>query len=332
MTAESSATGSAFNQYYFEHCCGRPYGRDEHWLKFFGIVADEIVARIRPARVLDAGCAFGMLVEGLHARGVHAEGIDISEYAISQAAPAVKANCRVGSIAEEFPDRYDLIVCIEVVEHMPQADAERAIANFCRHSDDILFSSTPGDYREPTHVNVHPPEHWAELFARQGFFRDVDFDASFITAWAVRYRRRTDPPARLVRDYERRFAEVAAEAAERRQYARELQHQIEVQQNRIGVLEREREAILADRQQLEERRVTEREQVQEELRVTRDALQHTHQEVSRAVVEIEELRAQAVEFRAESDSRSHQLTHARETIRMMERSIFWKLRKWLRGR
>lgn len=27
-----------------------------------------------------------------------------------------------------------------------------------------------------SHINVQPPEYWAQLFARQGFFRDVDFD------------------------------------------------------------------------------------------------------------------------------------------------------------
>ena len=106
----------------------------------------------------------------------------------------------------------DLITCIEVVEHMPELEAQKAIANFCQHSDDILFSSTPFDYREATHFNVHPPEYWAELFARQGFLRDVDFEATFLTPWAVRFRRTQPPLPRLVRErVDRVEQEVAGE-------------------------------------------------------------------------------------------------------------------------
>jgi hypothetical protein len=88
---------------------------------------------------------------------------------------------------------------------MQHPDSEAAVANLCRHSNDILFSSSPVDYKEVTHFNVQPPEYWAELFARQGFYRDVDFDASFLTDWAVRFRRKNEPVPRMVRDYERKF-------------------------------------------------------------------------------------------------------------------------------
>ena len=44
--------------------------------------------------------------------------------------------------------RSDLIVCIEVLEHMPADEAEAAIANICGQTADILFSSSPLDFRE----------------------------------------------------------------------------------------------------------------------------------------------------------------------------------------
>ena len=205
--------GTPFDAYYFAHCCGAPYGRNDQWRRHFGLIADGIVARIQPTRVLDAGCAFGLLVEALRERGVEAFGVDISEYAIANVPEPMRAFCRVGSIADPFPDCYDLIVSIEVLEHMAPADADAAVANFCGHADDLLFSSTPTDFREPTHVNLRTSEVWAEQFARLGFFRDVDFDASFVTSWAVRLRRRSDPLPRIVRDYERRFAPLAVEPA-----------------------------------------------------------------------------------------------------------------------
>jgi SAM-dependent methyltransferase len=208
--------GSAFDAWYYEHCCGRPYARDEEWLRFFGRIADRIVADIKPLKVLDAGCALGLLVETLRERGVDADGIDISDYAIGMVEGAARGHCRVGSITAELGTRYDLIVCIEVLEHMPPADAQAALSNICRHTDDVLFSSSPNDVAEATHVNVRPPEEWAEAFAREGLLRDLDYDASFVTPWAVRYRRRREAVPRIVREYERAAARLAIERNELR--------------------------------------------------------------------------------------------------------------------
>ena len=214
-----------FNAYYYAHGCGSPYERSPGFLAFFEMVADRIVRDINPTSVLDAGCAMGFLVESLRRRGVEAYGIDISDYAIQQVHPDIQPYCQVGSIVEPFSRRYDLIVSIEVLEHMPKTDAEKALANFCRFSDDILFSSTPYDYRELTHFNVQPPEVWAELYGREVFFRDVNFDASFITPWAARFRKRKEPIHVIVREYEQKFAQLWKENADLRSLLNEMRHQ-----------------------------------------------------------------------------------------------------------
>jgi hypothetical protein len=223
MTASIS---NLFDAHYYATGCGMPYRRDDAWLAFFAGVATQITTGIAPKTVLDAGCAIGLLVEQLRAQGVDAEGVDISEYAIAQAHPSVQPYVRIGSVAQPFGKRYDLIVCIEVVEHMPAAEAEAAIANLCAHTDDLLFSSSPLDYKEATHFSVRPVEHWAELFARQGFYRDIDFDARFLTPWAARFRRRSEPVPRLVRDYERRQWELTRENSDLRQLALEQRAQL----------------------------------------------------------------------------------------------------------
>lgn len=217
---------AAFDANYYRHGCGPvPYGRAAVWLEFFGGVADQLVRRIGPRSVLDAGCAMGLLVESLRDRQVAAEGVDVSDYAISQVRADIRPHCRVGSILEPYGRRYDLITCIEVLEHLTPDEAEPAVANLCAHTDDVLFSSSPSDYIEPTHRNVQPPEYWAELFAWQGFVRDLEFDAGFLTPWAVRFRRSPEPPARVVRAYERSFARLARENAELRAALNQLRQQ-----------------------------------------------------------------------------------------------------------
>lgn len=199
---QSANQGSLFNAEYYAHCCGEPYQRNDIWMTFFGSVADHIKDRIQPGCVLDAGCAMGFLVESLRVRGIQAWGVDISEYAIQNVHPDFRSYCQVGSILDPFPRRrYDLIVSIEVLEHLHPQHAKPAIANLCRHTDDILFSSTPDDNKEATHFNVQPPEYWTALFAISGFFPCEDFDASFITPWAVRFVRRKSLISQILRKY-----------------------------------------------------------------------------------------------------------------------------------
>lgn len=221
--------GLRFDAHYYAHSCGQPYCRNEQWLRFFDGVADAVVREMAPRRVLDAGCALGLLVEALRQRGVEAFGVDVSDYAIGQVHEPVKPYCRVGSIAADLDGHYDLIVCIEVLEHMPPVEAEAAIDRFAQHTDDVLFSSSPRDYTEATHVNVRAPEEWAEAFARRGFFRDADFDASFITAWAVRFRKRHISAPRLVREYERAFARADLERNELRAQALNFDRQVQAE-------------------------------------------------------------------------------------------------------
>ena len=153
------------------------------------MIADTIVRTLAPRRVLDAGCALGMIVESLWDRHTYAEGVDISEFAISNVRPDMKRYCRVASTAEPFNDHYDLIICIEVLEHMSHEDSEKSIKNFGESTDTVLFSSTPDDFEEITHVNVKPLLAWIELFSKHGFRPDVEYDAGYITPHAILFRK-----------------------------------------------------------------------------------------------------------------------------------------------
>jgi GT2 family glycosyltransferase len=188
--------GSLYDAAYYVSGCGPiPYERSEYWLHFFAGIAEEIARSLRPRRVFDAGCAKGFLVEALWARGIEAWGVDISSYAISEARRDMQSYCRVASLTKPIAGTYDLITCIEVLEHMTAAEACVAIRNMTAVTDAILFSSTPSDFDEPTHVNVRPVIFWLRLFAEFNFQPDVLFDASFVTQHAMLLRRQPAQPA-----------------------------------------------------------------------------------------------------------------------------------------
>jgi len=233
---EQEKHSEMFDAYYYAHGCGHlPYERNQAWLDSFGEISDRIIRDIQPGSVLDAGCALGFLVEGLRKRSVDAFGVDISEFAIENVHESIKPYCAVASISEPLQQSYDLIVSIEVLEHMSKGQAEKAVANLCQHTDDILFSSSPYDYEEATHFNVQPPEYWTAVFARHGFYRDVDYDASYITPWTVRYRRLQEPVQRVVAAYERKHWLLLQENHARRQLNIELRQEISEKDHEISV-------------------------------------------------------------------------------------------------
>jgi SAM-dependent methyltransferase len=223
---EDAGTAPEYGSYYYRHDCGIPYERNEHWLGFFDRVAEEIVREFHPSSVLDAGCAMGFLVEALRKRGVDAKGIDVSEYAISQVHESVAEHCSVASLAEPLPGRYDLITCVEVLEHIPPEETGAAIANLCAATDRLLLSTSPTDYAEPTHLNVQPPEFWSTALAREGFFRDVDRDPSYLTPWAALYVRREEPVPDMVRRYDRSWWRLRKEVGEVREALLKSQEQL----------------------------------------------------------------------------------------------------------
>jgi SAM-dependent methyltransferase len=225
-SAEAGAPeyGASYFQNYWGG--GGPYERNERWLKFFGGIADGIVRDLHPVSTLDAGCAMGFLVEELSKRGVDASGIDISEYAISQVDDSVRDRCRVASLAEPLTGRYDLITCIEVVEHVPAAETDAVIANLCQATDHLLLSTTPQDYGEPTHLNVQPPEAWSAALARQGFFRDLERDFSYLSPWAGLYSRVEEPVTETVRRYDRAWWRLRREVLEVRRSLLDTQERL----------------------------------------------------------------------------------------------------------
>lgn len=190
-SAVNSDIGNPYDEeYYHSHCGDRPYQKgNSEWEQFFGGIADEICRSLRPRTVFDAGCAIGFLVEALWDRGVEAAGRDISEYAISQVRSDVREYCNVGTLAEPIDGHYDLICCIEVLEHVDPITADRAIDNFTAATDRILFSSTPDDFEEPTHVNVRPPLYWIRRFVDRGFQPIVAYDATFLSPQAILFER-----------------------------------------------------------------------------------------------------------------------------------------------
>ncbi len=91
-------------------------------------------ATLPDALVLDVGCGGGLLAEGMAARGARVTGIDRSPRALGVARThAEQSGIQVQyeendaeTWAESHAGHYDIITCLEVLEHVP--DVERTVA------------------------------------------------------------------------------------------------------------------------------------------------------------------------------------------------------------
>jgi 2-polyprenyl-6-hydroxyphenyl methylase/3-demethylubiquinone-9 3-methyltransferase len=107
-------------------------------------------ASLQGAQVVDVGCGGGILAEAMAARGAHVTGIDLSEKPLSVAAlHGLESGIQVRyeSIAAEDlavrePGRYDIVTCMEMLEHVPDpAAVVRACATLVRPGGHVFFST-----------------------------------------------------------------------------------------------------------------------------------------------------------------------------------------------
>jgi 2-polyprenyl-6-hydroxyphenyl methylase/3-demethylubiquinone-9 3-methyltransferase len=101
-------------------------------------------------RVIDVGCGGGILAESMAARGAQVTGIDMGLAPLEVARlhlleTGQQVDYRHGSaeqLAAEQPGQYDLVTCMEMLEHVPDpSSVVRACAQLARPGGQVFFST-----------------------------------------------------------------------------------------------------------------------------------------------------------------------------------------------
>ena len=103
-------------------------------------------AALEGRKVLDVGCGGGILAEAMARRGAQVTGIDLSEKALRVAQlhlleSRLEIRYELCS-AEDFTGEFDVITCMELLEHVPQPAAiVAACARLVRPGGQVFFST-----------------------------------------------------------------------------------------------------------------------------------------------------------------------------------------------
>ena len=126
-----------------------------------------------PASVLDVGCGTGVYLKYFAARGCQVVGVEGSTAGISRVPPEVAVIQHDLRKPLQLNQQFDLVMSIEVAEHIPEKFSATLIDSICGHAKDmIVFTAAPPGTPGGDHINCRPRSFWDALFERHGFVFD----------------------------------------------------------------------------------------------------------------------------------------------------------------
>lgn len=126
---------------------------------------------LAPASVIDVGCGTGTWLEQFQANGAEdVLGID-GEWVDHSALRIPPERFQITDLANppRMERRFDLVVSLEVAEHLPPSSAERFVEFLTGLGPVIAFSAAIPGQGGTGHVNEQWPRYWAERFAAHGY-------------------------------------------------------------------------------------------------------------------------------------------------------------------
>lgn len=122
----------------------------------------------QPSNTLDLGCGEGRFVQWLRENGVDAWGAEPSDLGSVFRAPGYQIYQDI-SQSFDLQRNYDLVICTEVVEHIPEEFENIVFDNMVKHMDKyLLFSGATLGQGGTGHINEKPEFYWFSHLTRRG--------------------------------------------------------------------------------------------------------------------------------------------------------------------
>ncbi len=136
------------------------------------VIVPLVIQLVRPQRVIDVGCGLGTWLGVFRENGVD-EVLGVDGDYVNRSLLHIPRERFLGRDLSKALDvsggPYDLVLCMEVAEHLPDSCAASFINSLASIGPVILFSAAIPHQGGDEHINEQWPGYWAELFARSGF-------------------------------------------------------------------------------------------------------------------------------------------------------------------
>jgi hypothetical protein len=131
-------------------------------------IGAELARRFAPDTAVDWGCGAGFHAAGLLDAGVNVVGVDGVRVDDDQRAPGVEvrlADLTAPVPGDLVPERYDLSVCIDVMEHIDDGHSRAVLRNITRGASLVILSCAPPFQGGHHHINERPRRYWIARMA-----------------------------------------------------------------------------------------------------------------------------------------------------------------------
>ena len=125
-----------------------------------------------PSSIVDFGCGTGTWLAAAKQinRDIQVTGVD-GDYVDRNMLMVKKEEFLARDLTEnlDLHKKFDMVISLEVAEHLNEKYADTFIDTLCRHSDIVLFSAAHVGQGGDGHVNEQPISYWVEKFEKRGY-------------------------------------------------------------------------------------------------------------------------------------------------------------------
>ena len=133
-------------------------------------ITEWIQRNLDPRSVLDLGSGAGYYLRAFQERGIEAVGLEASPAGVSASGKGTLAFTYDLKRPLYASHLFDVVICVEVAEHIPKRYSETLVQSTCRNARRfVVFTAAPPGTPGQDHINCQPANFWMEIFERNGF-------------------------------------------------------------------------------------------------------------------------------------------------------------------
>lgn len=147
------------------------HSKNHHTTSAAEVILPHLLSLYSPRSILDVGCGKGTWLQVASKLGapdlLGIDGIDLRDKGDFQ------ADVKFRQVDFRHPwnlnRKFDLALCLEVAEHLPEASAASFISSITQHADTVVFSAAIPNQPGYEHINCQWPAYWQGLFNNRKF-------------------------------------------------------------------------------------------------------------------------------------------------------------------